>query len=61
MALSKDRFQFIFKHEHDLLDVLNRGVHTFHLWPIVLKRWVEKPPEDYLPFMVSGGFRWSGG
>ena len=53
VALSKERFQFIFVYEHDLLDVLNRGVHTFHLWPIVLERWVEKPPIDYLQhFMV---------
>ena len=52
VALSKDRFQFIFKYEHDLLDILNRGVHTFRLWPIVLERWVETPPEDYLQYFM---------
>ena len=52
VALSKDRFQFIFKYEHDLLDILNRGVHTFRLWPIVLERWVERPPEDYLQYFM---------
>ncbi|XP_018443548.1 uncharacterized protein LOC108815442 [Raphanus sativus] len=52
VALSKERFQFIFKYEHDLLDILNRGVHTFKLWPIVMERWVEKPPEDYLQHIM---------
>ena len=52
MALSKERFQFIFKHEHDLLDILNRGVHTFDNWSIVLERWVEKPPEDHLQYLM---------
>lgn len=48
VALSKDRFQFIFKYERDLIDVLNRGPHTSNSWSIVLDRWVAKPPEDYL-------------
>ncbi|XP_018473650.1 uncharacterized protein LOC108844859 [Raphanus sativus] len=52
VALSRERFQFIFKHEHDLLDILDRGVHTFQLWPIVMERWVEKPPEDYLQHIM---------
>ncbi|XP_048605831.1 uncharacterized protein LOC125583238 [Brassica napus] len=52
VALSKERFQFIFKHEHDLIDILNRGVHTFENWSIVLDRWMEKPPEDYLKFIM---------
>ncbi|KAL0700774.1 hypothetical protein Bca4012_056896 [Brassica carinata] len=52
VALSKERFQFIFKYEHDLVDILNRGVHTFKLWPIVMERWVEKPPEDYLQYIM---------
>lgn len=46
----KDRFQFIFKHEHDHLDILSRGVHTHAMWPIVLERWVSKPPLDYLQY-----------
>lgn len=52
VALSKERFQFIFKHEHDLLDILNIGVHTFDKWSIVLERWVEKPPEDHLQYLM---------
>ncbi|XP_018473647.2 uncharacterized protein LOC108844853 [Raphanus sativus] len=52
VALSRERFQFIFKYEHDLLDILNRGVHTFKLWPLVMERWVEKPPEDYLQHIM---------
>ena len=52
IALSKDRFQFIFKYEQDMLDVLNKGVHTHNLWPIVLEKWVEYPPADYLKYIM---------
>ncbi|XP_018448729.2 uncharacterized protein LOC108820262 [Raphanus sativus] len=51
VALSKEKFQFIFKHEQDLLEVLNRGAHTCENWSIVIDRWVAKPPEDYLQHM----------
>ncbi|XP_018473604.1 uncharacterized protein LOC108844808 [Raphanus sativus] len=51
IALSQERFQFIFQNEHDLVDVLERGVHTFEEWVIVVERWVENPPEDYLQFI----------
>ncbi|XP_056853412.1 uncharacterized protein LOC130502665 [Raphanus sativus] len=48
VALSAERFQFFFQKEHDLLDVLEKGVQTCNEWVIVLERWVENPPEDYL-------------
>ncbi|XP_009127426.1 uncharacterized protein LOC103852265 [Brassica rapa] len=51
IALSQERFQFIFKYEHDLLDILERGVQTFDDWVIVLERWVENPPEDFLQYI----------
>lgn len=51
IALSQEYFQFIFKNEHDLMDVLEKGVQTFNEWVIVLERWVENPPEDYLQFI----------
>lgn len=51
VALSQERFQFIFQTEHDLLDVLEKGVHTYKEWVIVLERWVENPPDDYLQFI----------
>lgn len=41
IALSQERFQFIFKYEHDLLDILERGVQTFEKWVIVLERWLK--------------------
>ncbi|XP_018448453.1 uncharacterized protein At4g02000-like [Raphanus sativus] len=50
-ALSQERFQFIFTNEHDLLDVLEKGVQTYMDWTIVLERWVENPPEDYLQYI----------
>lgn len=48
VALSQERFQFFFQNENDLMDILEKGVHTFNEWVIVLERWVENPPEDYL-------------
>ena len=51
IALSQERFQFIFKNEHDLMNVLEKGVQTFNEWVIVLERWVENLPEDYLQFI----------
>lgn len=40
VALSKERFQFIFQHEHDLEEILKKGVHTYNQWAIVMERWV---------------------
>lgn len=51
VALSNERFQFIFDNEHDLLDVLEKGVQTFNEGVIVMERWVENPPEDYLQYI----------
>lgn len=51
IALSKERFQFIFDHEHDLVEVLEKGVHTSNEWALAIDRWVEKPPDDYLQFI----------
>lgn len=52
VALSKERFQFIFKYEHDLEDILKKGVHSFNLWTIAIERWVEKPPPDFLQHIL---------
>lgn len=38
MALSKERFQFIFKEEKDLEDILNIGVHTYNQWALAIDR-----------------------
>lgn len=51
IALSKERFQFIFDHEHDLVEILEKGVHTFNDWTLAIDRWVEVPPPDYLLFI----------
>lgn len=51
VALSPERFQFIFKYEHDLEDILNKGAHTYNQWSFALDRWMENPPEDYLQFI----------
>ncbi|XP_024004858.1 uncharacterized protein LOC112082007 [Eutrema salsugineum] len=51
VALSSERFQFIFKYEHDLEEVLKKRVWTFNEWSIIIDQWVEKPPDDYLKFM----------
>ena len=51
IALSQEKFQFIFNSEHDLQDVLDKGVQTHYEWVIVLERWKENPPEDYLQYI----------
>ncbi|KAG7533614.1 Zinc knuckle CX2CX4HX4C [Arabidopsis thaliana x Arabidopsis arenosa] len=51
VALTSEKFQFIFDSKHDLEDVLAKGVHTFNEWTIVVDRWYENPPDDYLRFM----------
>lgn len=50
IALSKEKFQFIFQSEHDLVDVLNKGFHTHNDWGLVVERWSEVPPSDSLQF-----------
>lgn len=56
IALSQERFQFISDNEHDLLEVLDKGVHTYKDWAIVVERWEEFPPPDslqYIPIWVQ--------
>ncbi|KAL1198550.1 hypothetical protein V5N11_021628 [Cardamine amara subsp. amara] len=48
IALSKEKFQFIYRFEQDLLAVLDKGVHTYNEWTLAMERWVEHPPPDYL-------------
>ncbi|KAG7595232.1 hypothetical protein ISN45_Aa01g039400 [Arabidopsis thaliana x Arabidopsis arenosa] len=50
VALSKEKFQFFFNSEHDLEEVLEKGIHTFNEWSLVVDRWYENPPDDYLQF-----------
>ncbi|XP_023640355.1 uncharacterized protein LOC111831078 [Capsella rubella] len=51
VALTKEKFQFIFNSEHDLQDVLDKGAHTFNEWSIAVDRWYEHPPDNYLQFI----------
>lgn len=51
IALSNERFQFIFKNEHDLVEILEKGVHTFNEWTIAVERWTKFPPQDSLQFI----------
>ncbi|KAG7576108.1 hypothetical protein ISN45_Aa03g005410 [Arabidopsis thaliana x Arabidopsis arenosa] len=51
VALSQERFQFIFKSEDDLNEILKTGVWTQDDWCVVMERWIEKPPPDYLMFL----------
>ncbi|KAG7556816.1 Zinc knuckle CX2CX4HX4C [Arabidopsis suecica] len=51
VALSQERFQFIFKSEGDLIEILKTGVWTQDDWCVVMERWIERPPPDYLMFL----------
>lgn len=47
IALSRESFQFIFDLETDLQTVMKHG-WTFDDWGMVMDRWVEFPPVDFL-------------
>lgn len=51
IALSAERFQFIFDHAHDLEDVLDKGMQTYQEWGLAIDRWYESPPPDYLQYV----------
>lgn len=51
IALTKEKFQFIFKYEHDLEEILKKGVYTYNQWALVIEHWVEKPLLDYLQYI----------
>lgn len=51
VALSKERFQFIFQHEYELEGVLSKGFYTYDEYGPVMERWVENPPPDFLQFV----------
>ncbi|KAG7569427.1 Reverse transcriptase domain [Arabidopsis thaliana x Arabidopsis arenosa] len=53
VALSQERFQFIFKSEDDLVEILKTGVWTQDDWCVVMEKWIEKPPVDYLMFLPT--------
>lgn len=48
IALSRDRFHFIFKYDEDLQEVLKTRVWTQDDWGVIMEKWVEDPPPDYL-------------
>ncbi|KAL0716839.1 hypothetical protein Bca4012_066161 [Brassica carinata] len=48
IALSKDRFQFIFDREEDLLTVLKDRPWSYNHWTLLLERWCPSPPRDFL-------------
>lgn len=48
IALSNERFQFVFQREEDLVTVLNDRPWSFNHWTMLLDRWVPSPPKDFL-------------
>lgn len=48
IALSRERFQFVFDLETDIQTVLKQGFWTFDDWGLALERWVEYPPRNFL-------------
>ncbi|XP_013601493.1 uncharacterized protein At4g02000-like [Brassica napus] len=48
LTLSRDRFQFIFEREEDLLTVLKDRPWSYNHWTMVLERWNPNPPKDFL-------------
>ena len=48
IALSRDRFQFVFQREEDLQTVLNDRPWSYNHWAMALERWTSNPPQDFL-------------
>ncbi|KAL0741865.1 hypothetical protein Bca4012_083378 [Brassica carinata] len=48
IALSRDRFQFVFQREEDLLTVLKDRPWSYNHWTMVMERWTPSPPRDFL-------------
>lgn len=48
IALSRDKFQFIFDKEEDLQTVLNDRPCSFNHWTMLLERWTANPRDDFL-------------
>lgn len=51
VALSNEKFQFIFNTEHDLVEILDKGFHTYNEWGLAVEKYVVTPPSDYLQFV----------
>ncbi|XP_013607937.1 uncharacterized protein LOC106422096 [Brassica napus] len=51
IALSRERFQFIFQREEDLLTVLKDRPWSYNHWAMVMERWTLNPPPDFLQTM----------
>ena len=51
IALSRDRFQFIFQREEDLQTMLKDRPWSYNHWAMVLERWAADSPPDFLRYM----------
>lgn len=52
IALSRNHFQFIFKQEEDMIEILKTGVWTQDDWSVVMEHLIEDPPPNYLMFLL---------
>lgn len=48
IALSKDKFQFIFQREEDIETVLADRPWSYDHWTMLLEWWIPTPPKDFL-------------
>lgn len=46
IALSRDKFQFIFQRKEDLLTVLNDRPWSYNHWKMLLEQWTPSPSAD---------------
>lgn len=51
IALSRDRFQFVFQREEDLQTVLQDRPWSYNHWTMLLERWTANPPPGFLQKM----------
>lgn len=52
--LSRERFQFIFQREEDLLTVLKYQPWSYNHWMMLLERWTPNPRASFLTTLDVG-------
>lgn len=48
IALSSEKFQFVFKREDDMETVLKDRPWSFNYWTMLIDRWIPSPPKNFL-------------
>lgn len=54
ITLTRERFQFIFTHAHDLEEVLDKGMQTYNDWSLAIENGLRIPLRAFFDLYRSG-------